>query len=107
MATVAGSAGCASRNVPARPASSPSAENQRPHASALIARPPARKARRVEREATEEEHQPLHAPRDHEVVPAKGDRGRQRQEGERDRAVEPGHPAGRPALRAATRAATR
>ena len=41
-ARVAGSAGCAMRNVPARPAFSPSASNQRPHASALIARPPAR-----------------------------------------------------------------
>ena len=56
------------------------------------------KPRRVQGEAAEQEHQPLHAPRDHQVVSPEGHRGRQRQEGQRDRAVEQGH------ARAATRA---
>ena len=87
-ATVAGSAGCAIRNVPARPASSPSAANQRPHASVLSAKPPARSPGELSAKPPNEEHQPLNAPCDHEVVPPEGHRGRQRQEGQRDRAVE-------------------
>ena len=92
MARVGGQRGVRDQERPGSPRVLPERREPAPPRERADHQAPRAQPPRVEREAPEEEHQPHHAPGNHEAVPPEGDRGRHRQERQRDRAVEPRPP---------------